>query len=109
MFEDLCDSISFLWAWRWPTVGGEITAVNVERIKQSRGGETLRLAIAYKFSVGEDGPYAGESFWEPLFFCKKRRILAARRRLRTRQHVLVRYRPDDPSVNTLDRVAWKDF
>lgn len=109
MFEDLYDSISFLWSWRWPTVGGEITAVVVERVRHYRGGDTLRLAIAYKFSVGEDGPYDGESFWEPSFFWKKRRIVAARHRLHTRQHVLVRYRPDDPSVNTLDRVVWRDF
>jgi len=106
MFDDLYDVISLMWSWRWPTSEGKITAVDVERIHHSRGGDTMRLAIAYEFSLGDDGPYTGESFWEPSFFAKKR-VIAARRKLRTRQPVIVRYRTDDPSVNTLDRNVWR--
>ncbi len=108
MFEDLFDSISFLWSWGWPSSEGQVTAIDVERIKHSRGGDTLRLAIAYKFSVGEDGPYTGESFWEPSFF-QRRRMAAARRKFHLHQSVMVHYRADDPSVNRLDRQVWKDL
>lgn len=54
MFDDLYDAISFLGSWRWPEVMGEITAVDVERIKQSVGSVRLRLAVAYKFSLDGD-------------------------------------------------------
>jgi hypothetical protein len=59
MFEDLYDAISMIWSWRWPASGGRVTAVDVERIRHSRGRDTLRLAIAYEFSLGDDGPYPG--------------------------------------------------
>lgn len=106
MFGDLYDIVSFLWSWRWPETVGEVTAVDVERMKHSEGGDTVRLAVAYKFSIGNDGPYTGESFWQPTFFSKKR-VLAARHTIKVHQHVVVRYRPDDPSVNKLDRRVWE--
>jgi len=71
MFDDLYDAISMLWSWRWPTSEGEVTAVDIERVRHSRGGDTLRWAIAYKFSLGDDGP---QSFWEPSFFAKKKSV-----------------------------------
>src|SRR5215472_2339691 len=100
MFDDLYNAISFLGSWRWPKVLGEITAVDVERIAHNDGNERLRLAVAYKFFINEDGPYTGKSFWNPAF-CPNRRILEARRKVRVRQPVHVRYRKDDPSVNRL--------
>ena len=106
MFDDLYDAISIVWSCRWPTSKGEVTAVDIERLRHSRGGDTLRLAIAYKFSLGDDGPYTGESFWEPIFFARKR-VFAVRHKVRVRQPVTVRYRRDDPSVNTLDRRVWR--
>jgi hypothetical protein len=108
VFADLYDAISLLCSWRWPAIPGEVTAVDVERIEDSDGGETLRLAVAYKFSIGNDGPYTGESFWQPTFFPKKR-ILTARRSVRVHQQTVVRYRPDDPSVNKLDRRVWQNL
>jgi len=104
VFDDLYDAVSLLWSWRWPEILGQITAVDVERIEDAQGRETLRLAVAYKFSIGNDGPYTGESLWQPAFLSGKR-VLAARRNVRVHQQVLVRYRPDDPSVNKLDRRA----
>ena len=62
MFEALYDELSKLWSWRWPVAKGKITAVGVQRI-HARGGDRLRLTVAYEFSVGEDGPYTGECFW----------------------------------------------
>lgn len=110
MFENLYDKISTLWSWRWPETVGEVTAVDVERVHDPEGGETLRLAVAYKFSIGDDGPYTGESFWQPLFpqFSKKR-VLAARHNVLVHQQVLVRYRADDPSVSKLDRCVWQNL
>lgn len=108
MFDDLYDSLSLLWSWRWPEAVGEITAVDVERIRHYRSRDTLRLAIAYKFSLGDDGPYTGEDFWEPSFFVN-RRVSAARHKIHIRQQVCVHYRPDDPSVNKLDRRVWQDL
>jgi hypothetical protein len=87
---------------------GEVTAVDVERIPGSEGRDTFRLAVAYKFSVGNDGPYTGESFWQPLFFSKKR-VLGARHNVHVHQQVLVHYRQDDPSVSKLDRRVWQNF
>lgn len=101
MFGDLYDSISLLWAWRWPVAHGQVTAVDIERIRRDNRYEA-RLAVAYEFSVGEDGPYTGESFWKPTFFSVKR-VASARRTIRIRDRVTVRFRPDDPSVNTIDR------
>jgi len=106
MFGDLYDAISFLWSWRWPKTTGEITAVDVESMRDSHGHVRLRLAVAYKFSVNDDGPYTGESLWNPAFFVN-RRVRTARHNLRIRQPVIVRYRQNDPSINRLDSSEWK--
>lgn len=100
MLEDLYNAATFLGSWRWPELKGDITAVDVERIKGNRGNVRLRLAVAFKFSVNGDGPYTGESLWNPAF-CVNRRVLEARRRVRVGQSVRVRYRTDDPSVNRI--------
>lgn len=110
MFEDLYDAISFLWSSAWPTVQGEVTAIDVECIKHARRGDTWRLAIAYKFLLGNDGPYTGESFWSPaIAISHRKRVTAAQRRLHVGQPVLVRYRRDDPSLSRLDRAVWRDL
>ena len=48
--QDLYDAASLVFSWRWPTTQGEITAVDIERVSQSRQGETWRLAVAFRFS-----------------------------------------------------------
>jgi len=106
MLAALYDAISRLWSWRWPEVMGEITAVDVEKTKSIGSDTRLRLAVAYKFCISDDGPFTGESFWNPAF-CVNRRVLAARRKFHIHHPVPVRYRPDDPSVNKLDRRAWQ--
>jgi len=99
MFSDLYDAVSCLWSWQWPTVEGEITAIDIERA----GNDRLRLAVAYKFSVDDGGPYTGESFWTPAFSIGQlRAVRNAKRALHIGQRVPVRYRRDDPSVNALD-------
>ena len=62
-----------------------------------------RLAVAYEFSIVNDGPYTGESFWAPALF-PLRRVASARRKLRKRTPGRVRYRPDDPRGKTLARI-----
>jgi hypothetical protein len=108
VFNDLYDAISLLWSWRLPETPGEVTAVDVDRVQDSDGVETFRLAVAYKFSIGNDGPYTGESFWQPTVSSKKR-IFSARDRIGVNQKVNVHYRPDDPSVNKLDRSVWESL
>jgi hypothetical protein len=98
MPEDLYDRISMLWSRRW-LAEGKVTEVISERLGTDR--KRARLAIAYEFSIGRNGPYTGESFWTPAFF-PLRRVSSARRKLRKRAPARVRYRPDDPSVNTLE-------
>jgi len=98
--------MSLIFSRWWPKAEGEITAVDVERIRHSRGSDTLVLAVAYKFSVADDGPYTGQSFWPPSFFVN-RRVAAARHKLHFRQAVGVRYRSEDPNVNKLDRDVWR--
>lgn len=107
MFEDLYDAISLLWAKRWPTVEAEITAVEVERIPTRRSKDRFRLSVAYKFFIGEDGPYTGVSFWEPPRAHGEERVTAAQQRFRVGQRVTVHYRPDDACVNTLDQAIWE--
>ena len=85
---------------------GEVTAVDVERIRHGRS-TTLRLAVSYKFSIDSDGPYTGESFWQPSIFAA-RRIQRALNQVRVHKRVKVRYRPDDPSISKLDSRAWHE-
>jgi hypothetical protein len=101
MSGEIYDRLSILFSWGWPTATGEVTGVGVER-----AGHELRLAVTYKFWVGSDGPYTGEGFWRPRF-SSYRRILAARHKVRPHQTILVRYRAEDPSVNTPDRELWR--
>jgi hypothetical protein len=105
MFEDLYDAISMLRSQRWPLVEGQITAVEVERVPHRRRKDTVRLAIAYKFWVGEDGPYTGVSYWQPS--SAEEKVPAAKQKFALAQRVPVRYRSDDPSVNTLDKQVWE--
>lgn len=106
MFGDFYDAISSLWSSRWPEAMGEVTAVDVEWVGGRNGH--LRLAVAYKFSVSGNGPYTGESFWYPAVFID-RRVRAAQTKIRVGHPVAVRYRPDDPSVNRLDRRVWQSL
>jgi hypothetical protein len=99
MFEEIWDRLSLVGAFRWPVATGEITAVEIERVGQNR--DRPRLSVAYEFSVGEDGPYTGECFWEPMFsLTATRSIRTALHKLRLKQPIEIRYRADDPSVNT---------
>jgi len=99
MFNDLYDAMSFLWSWRWPVADGRVTEVISERMGRKK--DRARLAVAYEFSTGSDGPYTGECFWTPAFL-QVRRVASARKKIRRSAGVRVRYRPDDPSVNRLD-------
>jgi hypothetical protein len=101
MFEDLYDLISRLWSFRWPCAYGVVTEVFGEHAEHRNGNQSARLAVAYEFSIGDDGPYTGECFWTPAFGSIPR-VAKARRKVHNRQRVQVRYRRDDPSVNTLD-------
>lgn len=98
MLSELYDSISLLFWRRWPTVEAVITAVNM------RTGREPRLIVAYEFSVGNDGPYTGEASWPALPGDSDASCISDR--LRVGQPVTVRYRPDDPSVNTVDHMLW---
>jgi hypothetical protein len=110
MFEDLYDAVSRVWSWRWPIAEGQVTEVMLERIRHrgNSNSDTIRLAIVYEFSLGGDGPYTGESFWRPLFPSMKR-MQNAKSKFHRHQRVTVRYRSDDPSVNTLDSRIWLDL
>jgi len=101
MFNDLYDSISLLfWRW-WPTVEGTITAVNL------RSGSEPALFVTYEFSVDQDGPYTGESSWP--FRPGDTDVTNLSGRLRVGQPLTIRYRSDNPSVNTLDRALWNEL
>jgi hypothetical protein len=108
MFEDLYDGMSFFWLWRWPDVEGHVTEALVECLHANTSYERCRLSVTYEFSVGNDGPYTGESFWDPSF-SSKRRAHAARHKFHIGQTVAVRYRRDDPSINRLDRSVWRQL
>ncbi len=68
-------------------------------------GYMPRIRVDYKFSIGEDGPYTGESVWTPSA------SLATNfnEKFGVGKSVIVRYRRTNPSVNKLDRNVWKDL
>ncbi len=101
MFEALRDELSLMFSWRWPTANGEVLLIESERIGRDR--DELRLCVVYQFYVGDDGPYTGEAYWSPLRHYRGfEKFRISRRKLRKGTPVQVRYREDDPSVNTLD-------
>jgi len=106
MFEDLGDAVRKLFSFSWPTADAEITEVEIERVGDPDDGR-LRLSVGYRFYVGDDGPYCGESFWEPKFtFGLVERMRDAKRNVKQKHLVPVRYRTDDPSQNRIDHAAW---
>ena len=107
MFENLYDQISYFWSFRWPQTSGEITAVDIERVHHP-DRLTFRLALSYKFYVNGDGPYTGEDYWWPQVW-EKQRVTASAKNFRLLQQILIRYRPDDPSINKIDRSVWRDL
>jgi hypothetical protein len=98
MFSDLYDSISLWFYWRWPKIDGEITAVRIL-------GGSGRLLLEYRFLL-EDGSYIGEAGrpWSASMAA-----VNVSERFPIGQPVAVRYRRDNPSVNTLDRSVWQDL
>lgn len=91
MLRDLYDSISSAFSWRWPTVDEEVTAVHFRTVPiERRGRGNLRLVVEYKFSLGDDGPYTGESSWYPRF--DRADLTDIEGKLRIGQPVAVRYR-----------------
>ncbi|MFZ0806484.1 MAG: DUF3592 domain-containing protein [Candidatus Sulfotelmatobacter sp.] len=108
MFSDIYDYVSLMFYWRWPKAQGVITAVDLRRVQSSSNAtETLQLVVVYKFSLGDDGPYTGESAWSPLL--DNIDLMNIGEILRAGQAVTVRYRRDNPSVNRLDRSVWRDL
>jgi hypothetical protein len=102
VFEDVFDWISKMFSWRWPTVEGVITAIGTDPVPR---GE-MRLTISYEFSVAGDGPYTGEYHCGAQFFPA---VNISEDNTLLGKAVTVRYRPDDPSVNTLDPAQWQGF
>ena len=90
MFEDLRDYFSKLCFWRLPTAEATVTRIEVDRV-------TGRVLIYYQFSLGDDGPYTG------MHFAEGELPLPAVKSLNVGQAITVRYRRDDPSINTLNR------
>ena len=101
MFSNFYDYVSLLFYWLWPKAEGVVTTLDVRREQETR------LVVRYKFSVGSDGPYTGESSW-PLL-AGGGQVMNLGDALREGQPVTVRYRKDDPSVNKLDRTVWRAF
>ncbi len=89
MFEDLHDYLSKLCFWQLATTEGTITGIEIDQVSG-------RVLIYYRFSVGDDGPYTGVHFAEGLPLLRVKDLSVGRT-------IAVRYRRDDPSVNTLDR------
>lgn len=109
MFEDFYDEISKLWSWRWPIAQGQVVLAEIERVRhRSSKDDTFRLSVVYNFCVNDDGLYGGEGFWSPAFSIgAMKKLREAKRNFRVGMPVVVRYRPDDPSINKLDRRVWE--
>lgn len=102
MFEALWDELSRLGSWRWPVAQGEVTYAELEEFSGGDGGAELRLSVTYKFSIGADGPYTGEAFWQPRWSWNGlEKLQDALKEMHIGRPVGVRYKPNDPSVNQL--------
>ena len=101
MFGELYENLSLLFYWRWPTVEGVITAADLIY------GRYPAIVIVYEFSVGEDGPYTGQS--RSPFWFGSTNVNGINKQLAAGERVLVRYRPNQPSVNKLDSSVWRDL
>ncbi len=101
MPSDLYDRFSLLFSQHWPTVEGSITAVDIG------SGRGFQIVVVYEFSVGDDGPYTGQSS-SPFWF-GGRDVLYINKKLRVGQIITIRYRRDCPSVNKADIGVWKDL
>ncbi len=99
MFSDLYDYISLLLYWLWPSVEGQITAVRIL-------GGSGRFLVEYKFSLEMDltsvKPVA-------LLGLSARQLSTFNETFPIGQSMTVRYRPDNPSVNKLDRSVWQNI
>jgi len=102
MFRDLYDSVSWMFSRRWPKAEGVITAVDLRRYQ--KGSE---LVVRYKFLVGEDGPYTGES--PSSEWLVDADLMSIHQTLKIGTPVVVRYRSDDPSVNKLHPSVGRDL
>ena len=98
MFEALYDYLSFALSWRWPKAEGVITAVDMF--------EGQQLIVVYDFSLGEYGPYTGQSAMPSWF---RGADLSVNESLRVGSEVTVRYRRGDRSVNRLDWSVWQNL
>ena len=103
MVEDFRDSVSLLLSRNWPTADGQITGVSA--YPYDRGG--IQFALTYTFFVSDDGPYSGESHSPGWFPGEK--VVEINDKFRVGQKVTVRYRPDNPTINKLDRSTWDDL
>ena len=101
MFSELFETISLVFSRRWPTAEGTITAVDLGY------GKGLNITVVYEFSVGDDGPYTGETR-SPSWFGGTD-VLNISKQLAVGNTIMIRYRVDNPSVSKLDPSIWKDL
>ena len=101
MLKNLYDDFSLMFYRRWPKAEGKITAVDI------CPGTEPDVVIVYEFSVGDDGPYTGES--SPPYSFDGTTVMDIERTLSVGKSVWIRYRLDDPSVNKLDPSFWEDL
>ena len=102
MFSDLYDSSSLLFSRSWPEAEGVITAGGVRAADR----DGYYLVVEYKFSVGDDGPYTGESKC-PLAYVGDATQL--NEKVHVGEPITIRYRRDNLSVNKLENRMWEDF
>src|SRR5258706_11457279 len=89
----------------WPLGQGEVTAVEIRKVRTRQGMRSMGISVCYKFYAGDDGrdgPYTGESYWEPTFSKSMEEMEQIASRIHIGEAVQVRYRPDNPSVSKLN-------
>lgn len=101
MFSDLYDKISLLFSRGWPKAEGVITAIGAKAVR-----EGYVLVVEYKFCVGDDGPYTGESEC-PIAYVGD--MTQLNETLRVGEATAIRYRRDNPSVNRVDWSMWESI
>ena len=98
------------WLYRasltWPTADGVITALNVERIRDSStgGGHYFRATFTYEFLNANGSHFSGT--WYKNFSSEPEARDFAARELPVGKPVVVRFNPKNPDFNDLELDSW---
>jgi hypothetical protein len=96
------------WLYRasltWPTADGKITRLDVDRVRATDGGHYYRATFTYDFRDSGGNRVSGN--WYKNFRTEANARDFAARELPIEKAVIVRFHPNNPSMNNLELDSW---